>query len=55
MFFVEQGLSFNEGYRILMGGAPRLEDVNAKLQDGHFVKRLSLLMHKDRVLDGTSL
>lgn len=56
MFFVEQGLSLGEGYRILMGAAPYLEDINVKpedgeIQDGDFVKRLLLLMHKDRILD----
>ena len=56
MFFSEQGLSLNEGYRILMGAAPRLDDINVReIQEGGFVKRLLLLMHKDRVLDGTNL
>jgi hypothetical protein len=56
IFFVEQGLSLNEGYRILMGAAPRLEDINVRdIQEGDFVKRLLLLIHKDQVLDGTNL
>ena len=43
-----------------MGGAPRLEDINVKpedgaIQDSDFVKRLLLLVHKDRILDGTNL
>ena len=28
MFFVERGLSLDEGYRILLGAAPQLEDIN---------------------------
>jgi len=60
IFFVEQGLSLLEGNRILMGATPRLEDINVKPQDGEihggdFVKRVLLLMHKDRILDGTNL
>ena len=43
-----------------MGAAPHLEDINVKpedgeIQDGDFMKRLLLLIHKDRVLDGTNL
>ena len=60
IFFFEQGLSLGEGYRILMGAAPQLQDINVKpqdgeIQDGDFVKRLLRLMHKDRVSEGTNL
>ncbi|KAF8156012.1 cytochrome P450 [Crassisporium funariophilum] len=57
VFFTDQGLDMKEGYRILMGGAPVLDDINVKAENDDkdgvsgFVKRLLLLLRKDRVTD----
>lgn len=58
IFFSDQGLDLNDGYQILQGGAPSLEEINVQPEEGHmkldteFIKRLLLLLHKDRILDG---
>ena len=55
-FFNDPGLNFIEGYKILMGGAPRIEDVDVvdaspveTMND--FIKRILLLLHKERVAE----
>lgn len=58
VFYTEPGLDMNQGYRILMGGAPRLEDINISNdgnEDEKFIKRLQLLTRKDRITEGKSL
>ena len=43
---------------MLQGGAPRLEEINVQPEEGDlkidtkFLKRVLLLLHKDRILDG---
>jgi len=51
IFFNDRNLDLGEGYRILLGGVPRLEDINVDTsQDAtEFVKRLSLLIRKERI------
>ncbi|KII87907.1 hypothetical protein PLICRDRAFT_42425 [Plicaturopsis crispa FD-325 SS-3] len=57
-FLSDKSLNFNEGYKILMGGAPRLEDIDVHsavdddaTQLNLFKKRLHELLHKDRLND----
>ncbi|KDQ52157.1 hypothetical protein JAAARDRAFT_40504 [Jaapia argillacea MUCL 33604] len=55
VFFTDKSLDFSEGYKILMGGAPRLEDIKVKQapaeQEGvsWFNKRVALLLRKERL------
>lgn len=58
MFFNEKGLGLDEGYRILMGGAPNIDDISVqpkegRVKDAELVKRMAVLFRKDRVVDGT--
>ena len=58
MFFNEKGLGLDEGYRILMGGAPNIDDISVqpkegRVKDAELVKRMTVLFRKDRVVDGT--
>lgn len=58
MFFNEKGLGLDEGYRILMGGAPNIDDISVqpkegRAKDSELVKRLAVLFRKDRILEGT--
>ncbi|RDB26903.1 Sterol 14-demethylase [Hypsizygus marmoreus] len=52
-FFDNRSLNFIEGYKILMGAAPRLSDIDESAQQPEdvswFNKQLSILMHKDRL------
>jgi len=54
-FFDDRSLDFIEGYRILMGGAPRLKDIDAptelKEDVSWFNKQLFHLFHKDRLTE----
>lgn len=53
LFFSEQGLDLDDGYRLLQGGIPSLGDIDVKdgevKLDTDFMKRLLLLLHKDRI------
>ncbi|KAG6886675.1 hypothetical protein C0992_002857, partial [Termitomyces sp. T32_za158] len=53
VFFNDQGLDLPEGYRIFMGGAPRLGDIDAEERDPRnlsvFIKQLLNLLKKERV------
>lgn len=53
-FYDDKGFSFNQGYIILMGGAPRIDDIDVS-NDGDdsalFVRRLSILLRKERLSD----
>ena len=61
VFFNEPGFDMTEGYRILMGGGPEIEDVQiqtgAEGKEVHnevvegFIKRLLTLMRRDRISD----
>ncbi|PPQ70347.1 hypothetical protein CVT25_000127 [Psilocybe cyanescens] len=53
VFFNEPGLNMNEGYKILMGGAPDITDANVTAEDigEGFIKRLLSLIRKDRITD----
>lgn len=61
VFYNEPGFNMTEGYRILMGGAPEIKDVqiqtNADGEDAQndvaegFIKRLLTLMRRDRISD----
>lgn len=58
MFFNEKGLGLDEGYRILMGGAPNIDDISVQPKEGRvknqeLVKRLAVVFRKDRILEGT--
>ncbi|KAF8908501.1 cytochrome P450 [Gymnopilus junonius] len=55
-FFNEPGLSFLEGYKILLGGAPESKDITltegeiqSNVEEADFVKRLSSLIRRDRI------
>jgi len=58
VFFNDQSLDFTEGYKILMGGAPRLKEINIQTDGSDqlrpFINRLLLLLRKDRVADSLS-
>lgn len=59
LFFSEQGLDLDDGYRILQGGIPSLEEIDIKdgevKLDTDFMKRLLLLLHKDRISNGMNI
>lgn len=52
-FFDSRGLGFLEGYSILMGGAPRLTDIDAPIENpdniSFFNKQLLTVLHRDRL------
>lgn len=55
-FFNEPGLSFQEGYKILLGGVPESKDiiqtdgeVASDIEEAEFVKRLTSLIRRDRM------
>ncbi|KDQ08916.1 hypothetical protein BOTBODRAFT_165277 [Botryobasidium botryosum FD-172 SS1] len=54
IFFSEKEFSFGEGYSLLMGGVPKVDDVVArsvtkKEQSDHFRKRLVTILRKENV------
>jgi len=57
LFYTNNSLDISEGYRILQGGAPRIEDINIgedfelKRQEG--VKRIHGLFRKERVAESS--
>ena len=54
VFFGDRNLDLSEGYRIFLGGIPKIEDV----KDGHqsdtsdLIKRLLALFRKERINEG---
>ncbi|KIM37023.1 hypothetical protein M413DRAFT_31186 [Hebeloma cylindrosporum] len=55
-FLNDQSLDMTQGYKILFGGVPRLEDINIQTRTGEpdsraFVNRLLSLLRKERVAD----
>ena len=52
VFFNDQSLDTEEGYKILLGGVPRLIDIDIKADVGGFIHRILLLLRKERVADG---
>jgi sterol 14-demethylase len=58
MFFNEKSLDFQEGYNVLMGGFPDLGDINVESdrqkKNDEFIKRILMLIHKDRLVEGAS-
>ncbi|KDQ54410.1 hypothetical protein JAAARDRAFT_135628 [Jaapia argillacea MUCL 33604] len=57
VFFTDKNLDFTEGYKILMGGAPRLDDIAVErdVDDTSvtwFNKRLATLLRKERLEAG---
>ena len=60
VFFNEPALDFNEGYKILMGGAPLLENIDESLQaegnptNAEFLRRMLLIMRKDAIAESES-
>ena len=58
-FFNEPGLSFSEGYKILLGGAPQSKDIvrtgeeiPSDVEEAEFVKQVSSLVRRDRLEPG---
>lgn len=55
MFFNEAALDFNEGYKILMDGTPRLENIDKQTEsrpnNAEFLRRLLLIMRKDAIAE----
>ena len=58
IFFSDRGLDLTQGFQILRGGAPDLNDININgsgFKDPvDFIKRLLLLLRKERVNEGLS-
>lgn len=54
MFFNNSSLDVSEGYKIFLGGAPRIEDINVSVEnaEGDFFKRLHFVLQKDRIREG---
>ena len=53
MFFGERSLGFTEGYQVLLGKVPKLEDINHDgLEHSDLLKRLTLLFQKERINEG---
>ncbi|KAJ7465106.1 cytochrome P450 [Mycena latifolia] len=53
-FFNDKGLNLNEGYRLLMGGSPKIEDINVSAGEygrQFFLKNLSDLFTKERLAE----
>ncbi|PPQ75528.1 hypothetical protein CVT24_013234 [Panaeolus cyanescens] len=53
-FLNHRHIDMSEGYRILLGGIPDLEDINIERetdQTTQFIKRLLLLLRRDRISD----
>jgi len=55
-FFGDKKLSFSEGYKILLGGAPRLEDIRVETENvgkdiSWFQNRITHLLRKERLTD----
>lgn len=54
-FFTDPGLDMQEGYQILMGGSPQIEEIDIKPDHvdnvSEFVKRLNLLLKRDRITE----
>ena len=59
MFFNEKSLDFQEGYNVLMGGFPDLGDINVESdrqkKNDEFIKRVLMLIHKDMLVEGSSI
>ncbi|KAG6918625.1 hypothetical protein DXG01_013036 [Tephrocybe rancida] len=56
IFFSDQSMRLGEGYRLLVGGAPRMEDIDVDsiggdTEDADFIRRVHLLLQKDRISD----
>ncbi|KAG6816872.1 hypothetical protein H0H87_002193 [Tephrocybe sp. NHM501043] len=56
IFFTDQSMRLGEGYRILVGGAPRLEDIDVDsiggdTEDADFIRRVHVLLQKERISD----
>lgn len=55
VFFNERSLNLPEGYRIISGGIPTIEDINRNVDDvNDLIKRLMLLIRKERINEGTN-
>ena len=57
LFFNNSSLDVAEGYKILLGGAPRMEDINVPAEEADnvgndFFKRLQFVLQKDRIREG---
>ena len=54
IFFSDRNLGFTEGYQILRGGIPKIEDIhpNHNSDSSQFIKRLLLLFRKERINEG---
>lgn len=53
-FLNHRHIDMTEGYKILLGGIPNLEDINIEPeadQTTQFIKRLLLLLRRDRISD----
>lgn len=59
IFFNEKSLDFQEGYNVLMGGFPDLGDINVESdrqkKNDEFIKRVLMLIHKDMLVEGSSI
>ena len=56
VFFGDRNLGLTEGYQILMGGVPRLDDIfdNHYSDKPELVKRLLILFRKERINEGAT-
>jgi sterol 14-demethylase len=61
VFFVEKGLGFADGYTLLMGSVPSLENITVGVVGGEveeavaFAKRLQIILRRDRLQDAIPL
>ena len=57
IFFANRSLDV-QGYQIFMGGAPNLHDIDVNKHESgvvtEFTKRVSSLLHRDRVIEGAT-
>jgi hypothetical protein len=57
LFYNDNSLDISEGYRILQGGAPRIEDINIskdfEMKRQERIKRIHALFRKERVVESS--
>ena len=55
IFFGDRNLGLSEGYQILLGGVPKVEDIHPNFdtpEKSEQIKRLLLLFRKERINEG---
>ena len=55
MFFSNPSLSVQEGYKLFLGGVPRIDDVDTEAPENvasGFLRRIHFLLQQDRIAEG---